>query len=235
MNPYLETPELWPSVHSRLIVGMADALVDQLSDIYRVEIETRTYFSSDDEGVLVGLPDVAISTNRKSNAANTSTATLSPIQPQKVTLPVSEEVSERYLEVREVATGRVVTVIELLSPKNKRPGEGRIAYLRKRNKILSSVTHLVEIDLLRNGQPFSLDDSMGQPDLGDYRILVSRSDDRPTADLYAFGLSQPIPPVPVPLLPETPEPILELQPLLHYVYAKGRYHLVIDYEQPFSV
>jgi len=235
MNPYLENPELWPSVHSRLIVAIADALVDHLSEAYRVEIEKRTYFSSDDESLLVGLPDVAISAKSGANATRQTTppsqgatATLSPVQPQKVTLPVSEEVSERYLEIREVATGRVVTVIELLSPKNKRPGEGRIAYGRKRNQILSSATHFVEIDLLRSGYPFPMDSSA----LGDYRILISRSDHRPTADLYAFTLSQAMPAIPIPLLPGEVEPMLELQPLLHYVYDKGRYNLAIDYDRP---
>lgn len=42
------------------------------------------------------------------------------------------EVKERYLEVREVGTHEVITIIEVLSPKNKRKGEGRIAYEKKR-------------------------------------------------------------------------------------------------------
>ncbi|HBL10506.1 MAG TPA: hypothetical protein DD379_03665, partial [Cyanobacteria bacterium UBA11162] len=44
------------------------------------------------------------------------------LRPQKVTVPVPVEVNERYLEIRELATGEVITAIELLSPKNKRPG-----------------------------------------------------------------------------------------------------------------
>jgi hypothetical protein len=119
----------------------------------------------------------------------------------------------------------VVTVIELLSPKNKRPGEGRIAYLRKRNQVLASVSHLVEIDLLRGGQPLP----MASSHTSDYRILVSQADRRPTADLYGFDLQQPIPPFPVPLMPGEEAPILALQPLLNRVYEKGRYHLAIDY------
>lgn len=53
MNPYLENPELWSAVHNRLIVAIADDLVDRLSENYRVEIEKRTYFNSD-ESVVVG-------------------------------------------------------------------------------------------------------------------------------------------------------------------------------------
>jgi len=127
MNPYLENSELWSAVHSRLIVAIADNLVDHLSEKYRVEIEKRTYCSSDAGSLLVGIPDVAVVTSR-ATASPITTATVIPAQPQKVTVPISEEVNERYLEIREVATGTVVTVIELLSPKNKRSGEGRLAY-----------------------------------------------------------------------------------------------------------
>lgn len=226
MDPYLENSELWPAVHNRLIVAIADELVEHLSEKYRVEIEKRTYFG-DEDGVLVGIPDVAVATS-KASQANTATALALPVQPEQVTVPITAEVNERYLEIREVATGRVVTVIELLSPKNKRSGEGRIAYERKRNQILSSTTHLIEIDLLRGGRPFP----MVSKNLSDYRILICPGNQRPMGNLFAFGLQQPIPAVPVPLLPDESNVLLELQPLLNQVYRRGRYHLAIDYSQP---
>ncbi|GET36561.1 DUF4058 family protein [Microseira wollei] len=228
MDPYLENSELWSAVHNRLIVAIADDLVDHLSEKYRVEIEKRTYFSSDDESLLVGIPDVAVVTGKLTESASGTATMALPVQPQKVTVPIAQEVNERYLEIREVATGTVVTAIEVLSPKNKRTGEGRLAYERKRNQVLVSATHLIEIDLLRGGKPFPI---VGEY-LGDYRILVCRGDRRPVADLYAFSLKQPIPSVPIPLLPGEEEPILELQKLLNYVYERGRYHLAIDYTQP---
>lgn len=40
------------------------------------------------------------------------------------------------------------------------------------------------------------------------------------------------PAIPIPLLPQEEEPILDLQPLLHWVYQRGRYYLAIDYTQP---
>ncbi len=227
MNPYLENPELWSAVHNRLIVAVADDLVDRLSENYRVEIEKRTYFSSD-ESVVVGIPDVAVLTGKTAKPTSSAATASLPVQPEQVTVPLAEEVNEWYLEIREVATGAVVTVIELLSPKNKRPGEGRLAYERKRNRVLASPTHLVEIDLLRGGKPFPI----SSENLGDYRILICRGERRPTGELYAFDLRQPLPPVPIPLLLGEAEPILELQPLLNRVYEKGRYHLAIDYTQP---
>lgn len=57
------------------------------------------------------------------------------------------------MEVREVVTGKVVTAVELLSPGNKLHAKGRQAYIEKRMNSLSSQTNLVEIDLLRAGQP----------------------------------------------------------------------------------
>lgn len=228
MNPYLEDPQLWSAVHNRLIVAIADDLVDHLNEKYRVEIEKRTYFSADNESLLVGIPDVSVMTGRTVEATPSTAILVPAVEPTKVTVPIAEEVNERYLEIREVATGKVVTVIEILSPKNKRSGEGREAYERKRNQILRSVTHLVEIDLLRSGKPLPI----AAPSPRDYHILICRGDQRPSGDLYAFSLRQSIPPVPIPLLPGEAEPILELQPLLNRVYERGRYHLALDYRQP---
>jgi Protein of unknown function (DUF4058) len=228
MDPYLENPELWSAVHVRLIVAIADELVDHLSEKYRVEIEKRTYWSLDESNVLVGIPDVMIATSRRFDRTPVvSTGAVAVVEPESVIVPVSEEVNERYLEIREVATGRVVTVIELLSPKNKRTGEGRTAYENKRNRILASLTNFVEIDLLRGGNPFPI----AATNLGDYRILICRSDQRPRGDLYAFKIRQPIPSVPIPLMANEIAPILDLQKLLNQVYDRGRYYLAIDYTQ----
>ena len=227
MDPYLAQPEFWSAVHNRLIVAIADSLVDHLNQNYRVEIEKRTYFSWDNDSILVGIPDVAIVTGRQPDSIG-SVATLErTVQPESVTIPMSEEVTERYLEIREIATGQVVTTIEILSPKNKRSGEGRDAYETKRNRILASRTHLVEIDLLRAGKSFPI----ASQNLKDYRILICRGDQRPYGDLYAFDLWDKIPAVPIPIRPLDVSPILDLQSLLDHVYHKGRYGLAIDYQQ----
>lgn len=227
MNPYLENPELWSEVHSRLIVAIADDLTDHLSEKYRVAIEKRTYFSGGDDSLLVGIPNVSVVGKSPEQSQLSATATL-PVEPITVTVPMAEEVQERYLEIREVATGSVITAIEILSPKNKRSGEGRQAYNRKRHQVLASLTHLVEIDLLRGGQPL--------PILGvarsDYRILISRSDRRPSAQLYAFSVRQRIPQFTVPLAAGDEEPVLDLQSIVERVYERGRYYLAIDYTQP---
>lgn len=225
MNPYLENPEFWSEFHSRMIVAIADALDDCLSRDYRVAVEKRVYLSDDGNKVLVGIPDVSVTA---SSLFTTLTATLEPItQPLNIEIPIAEEVQERFLEIREGATGNVITVIELISPKNKRTGEGRSTYLQKRQKILISATHLIEIDLLRGGEPLP----MGAVIPSDYRIMISRSYQRPKAQLYAFNLQQIIPSIPVPLRSGENEPVLDLQSLLHKVYDRARFELGIDYKQ----
>ncbi len=144
-----------------------------------------------------------------------------------VELELPEEVRESYLEVRDISTGRVVTVLELLSPKNKRNGEGRSAYERKRNQVLASVTHFVEIDLLRRGQAF---EERGVT--GPYYVLTARGDRRPNADLYSFGLRDTMPSFPMPLANSVVEPIVQLQDIFSGVYDRAGFDLAIDYRQP---
>ncbi len=226
MNPYLENSELWSEFHSRMIVAIADALDAVISRDYRVAVEKRVYLSQDDESLLIGIPDVAVTASQPETFSS-SPGVKMVAAPLIVELPISQEVQERYLEIREGGTGIVITTIELLSPKNKRTGEGRNAYLQKRQRTLSTATHWVEIDLLRGGEPMPM---MGVV-RSDHRILVSHSEERPKAQLYAFNLQQPISSFPVPLRLGEIEPLLELQPLLHQVYDRARFELAIDYGQ----
>jgi len=191
MNPYLENPQFWPEVHSRLIIAIADAIAPQLRPKYRVAVEKRVYQIIDENSILVGIPDVVVGrslTNTEKEPSNIAVAA-PPKKPITVNIPILEEVREGYLEVREVGTREVVTVIEILSP-NKRTGEGRKAYESKRQQVLNSFTHLVEIDLLRGGEPMPI---LVNQIKSDYRILVSRSESRPKAELYPFGLQEQIP------------------------------------------
>jgi Protein of unknown function (DUF4058) len=227
MNPYLEHPELWPQVHNRLIVGIADVIADQVAPQYFVSIEQRIYQSFEDPQSLVGIADVGIKhdfgTGQLPLPTAGSVSTLA--KPQRVQVTMPWEVKERYLEIREVATKELITVLEVLSPTNKRAGEGRSLYESKRIKILTTKTNLIEIDLLRSGQPMPVQGAQQSQ----YRILVSRASDRPNADLFVFDLQEAIPDFPVPLRGEMPEPIVNLQTILNETYRRGRLDLLIDY------
>lgn len=158
------------------------------------------------------------------DAAPTSSSGVQPIVAER---PQLEEVHHRHLEIRDTDTHAVITTLEILSPANKVGREGRRQYEAKRLKVLGSMTNLVEIDLLRTGEPLPMYVSQ----YSDYRMIVSRYRQRPCADVYLFNMHQPIPDIPIPLQPGEAEPVLSLNRLLHDLYDQGSYDLMIDYHQ----
>jgi hypothetical protein len=233
MDPYLEYPAFWSSFHTRFIVAIADAIEPQLGSEYYVEVESRTYQSDEEEEILIGIPDAIVFAEKSNAPANPTSvsegAVATQVQPETVVVPVPVELKERYLEVREMGTEAVITVIELLSPTNKRAKDGRAEYEKKRRQILGSQTHLVEIDLLRGAKPMSM---QGVQTASPYRILISRSSDRPRAALYPVMLDQPLPDLPIPLKPGDSDPTVSLQSIFTQVYDRARYANRIDYAQP---
>ncbi len=236
MDPYLEHPDFWPEVHHWLITLIAETLVPQVRPKYRVAIEKRIYEisqpeeSSNGNSLLVGIPDVSIH-RQSAQQPSSHQSTTAVAQPQTVTLPMPEQVKQAYLEIREMQTGQVVTAIEILSPVNKRSGEGRNTYIQKRQRILGSLTHLVEIDLLRGWQAMPI---LGSPTIGDYRILISHSERRPSADWYAIELKEALPTLSIPLLHKDESATVDLQALLTAVYDRGGFDYVLDYSRPLN-
>ena len=229
MDPFLENPFFWHQVHSRLIVALSNELGAKLRPKYYAAIETRTYLDDEEGSIFVGIPDAIVFnsvTTQAPDRSSTTTTTLTAHQPQRVRLVEPIEVKERYLEIRKVGTHEVIVAIEVLSPKNKR-SEGRKIYLRKRQTILESATHFIEIDLLRAFAPMPVMDPQPR---SHYHILVSDSRDRPEADLYSFNLQDPIPVFGIPLQPEDVPIAIDLTHLLQEVYEQGCFDLQINYQ-----
>jgi hypothetical protein len=233
MDPWLEHSGLWADVHNSLITAIRDDLATKVAPRYYVGVEQHAYVTSaaGDEAVI--RPDVRV---RRTASRSRAPAVVAPapagigVIEMDVEVPIEVEVDQWYLEVRLVGTGKLVTVIEVLSPWNKSAGPGRKEYLGKRRHIFKTRTSLVEIDLLRSGRAMPL--SAGHPVESDYRILVSRGASRPRAKLYAFGVRHAIPAIPIPLLPKDPEPSLDLTAVLHALYDRARFDLVLDYSRP---
>jgi hypothetical protein len=228
MDPYLEQPTLWPDVHNRLIAALADDLSERVAPRYYVGLGRRTYLLKADDVVFIGRQDIAVAAaTEASGSARHLVAT--SVTVLDVDVPMQDEVAENFLEIHEVKTGKLVTVMELLSPVNKLHRQGREEYERTRGQVFRSWTNLVEIDLRRAGEPMPV---VGVPVQSDYRILVSRGHQRPHASLIAFTLHQPIPVFTLPLLPGDEEPDVALNRILHAVYQRARFDLCLDYAQP---
>ncbi len=123
-------------------------------------------------------------------------------------------------------TAEVITVLELLLPNNKRAGQGGNTYQTKRQQILGGSTHLVEIDLLPGGESMPILDNEIK---SDYRILVSRSQLRPRAELYPFNLQESIPAFFSPLKKGDIEPLVDLQDVIQDFFDCASFDLAIDY------
>ena len=226
MDPYLEQPGLWPNVHTSLIVALRDDLAPRLRPRYYVAVEERTVRLGPDDLLFATRPDVAVVRPQPGLPDEGVSTAVESAGVVTVELPLPEEIREAFLEIRSVTIEQVITVVELLSPVNKNTGEGRRQYEQKRLALLGTRTHLVEIDLLRAGQLMPMRGYQGQ---SDYRVLISRSEQRPRAELLPFSVRQPIPRFHLPLTGGDDEPEVDLTRLLHTLYDRAGYDLRIDY------
>jgi hypothetical protein len=233
MDPFIES-QVWEDFHTRFISGLSDALVPRVRPRYVVRIEERIYIEHEtDELPKVIRPDVTVLGREESEALSeggVATATAVDVTPVLLTLPMPERIRETFLTIRERETMEVVTTIEVLSPANKRPNsDGRREYLSKREAVLLSYTHLVELDLLRGGERLPTIEPLPP---ADYYAFVCRSQRRLKAEVSAWSLRQPLPPLPIPLSGDDPDVVLDLQAIFNTVYDRAGYDYSLDYRHP---
>jgi hypothetical protein len=234
MDPYLEG-EMWQEFHDRLANQISVQLLPMLRPKYVALLAKRYAFGHSAFGIVdipaeqrVIYPDVHVVTPHESAAHQPGpTATLAPPSVELAS-PVPEEVPLLSVEIRDVAQRRLVTIIELLSPVNKR-GDGAREYAERRGELLRTSTHLLEIDLLRQGSRIEL---LGTPPPAPYYVYLSRSERRPATQVWAVALRQPLPVVPVPLLPPDPDVALDLQAAVEACFALVGYEQLLDYRAP---
>ncbi len=219
MNPYLENDDVWQDFHDSMIPAMRDALIALIGPEYIIKIEHQLYIHepSAEQRFLLGKADIGLAQPRHYREDTTATATIS--SPQMGDIPTVEFQRHLYVEIRDKKRRERISVLELLSPTNKKPGPDREQYLAKRGMLLKSDTNLVEIDLLRAWPRIPVENVHS----GDYCIVVSRAQDRPRVNFWPIGLREPLPGVPIPLRPGEPNVILELQAVLHGVYDRAGY------------
>ena len=240
MNPFLEKPSDWRDFHGNFIVRVQAQLAAQIRPAFIAKTEDHIYLhelSADERAearrALAGIGDVVVKRRGGTAPADGSpfgsaggavaAAVAEPTVRRRLDTVTVVENREPYLRILDRETREVVTVIELLSPTNKRPGSDRDAFLAKRDRVLASRASYVEIDLLRGGPPTPMDED---PPAGTYRVIVSRGGagpvafgpSRPPADVWVWGLRDPLPKIPVPLRPPHPEAVLDLRAALDRTY-----------------
>lgn len=232
MNPYVEDPRLWKGFHTLLIAAIVAALNESLPDGFQARAEERCYIVPPHREIYA---DVSVS--EVFPAEPSATATLVRAAPTGIaTLAVSER-RERFVEVLDLTVGgRVVTVIEVLSPANKTPGDlGRDAYVRKQGNLLLSQTNLLEIDLLRGGTHTFM---VPRAELDarcsyHYAACLYRAADPLHFAFWLNRLPDPLPEVRVPLT-DSPaaDAFLDLQRAVDRALREGGFARLLDYRLP---
>jgi hypothetical protein len=225
MDPYLERPDHWGGVHSALIGVMREVLARQVAPRFFVDSEDYVYILGYvDPGRSSVRPDLSIV--EAAPLGSVSAARSRIAAPLLVEMPEALEVRVPFLTIVDTLNREVVTTIEVLSPINKVAGSnGHEEFLRKRDKVLRSTSHWLEIDLLRAGtRPTSI------PVDRDYSAVLHRAHDREHMEVWLVAVRQELPTIAVPLLPEFDDVPLSLQEAVDTVYTRYRYDTAIDYD-----
>lgn len=231
VDPFIEGYE-WDDFHPNMISGIQAALIPTLRPAYSVRTERRVYVEHPFREPEIIRPDLTILEHPRRAAERfaRSQANAAVLEPVDCQMPLPVEMQEKYLVIRRLNAPEIVTVIELLSPANKRSGSaGQAEYLEKRDDVLQSQANLVEIDLLRGGERLPL---AGAIPSGDFYVHVCRAKRRGRVDVYAWTLKQRLPTIPIPLAADDPEASLDLQAVFDSVYDRAGYDYSLDYRQP---
>jgi hypothetical protein len=239
MDPYLESPDWFPNLHGDLITLIKGSLQHRLPRFYYAQSNyrfwleyTRRYAEPDVEVV-----HQSVEKRRRRSRGGVAVANLQTWGPLVVSVETIEHgpFKQSFLEIRrrrgeEV---RLVTAIEILSPSNKKVGhESREQYIEKQREVLGSDAHLVEIDLLRGGtHTAAVPRNLVEARAGsfDYLVSIHRFDRPNDFFVYPISMTQRLPQIGIPLLPDDPDIPLDLQAVFDRAYDDGPYSRVIEY------
>jgi hypothetical protein len=143
---------------------------------------------------------------------------------------VRDEHHEDYIEIRQRGDGRLVTLVDLVSPSNKVTTAGRSAYLDKRREGRNASANLVEVDLVLQGQPTLEYSRDGLPDW-DYAVTVTRSTQPERYEIYTATLQKRLPRFRLPLAADDRDTVLDLHTAFTRCYDQGGFAAKIDYHR----
>jgi hypothetical protein len=145
-----------------------------------------------------------------------------------------EDHQEEYIEIRQRGDGRVVTLVEVVSPANKTSCTGRQSYLAKREEAKKAGANLVELDLVIQGQPTLEYSREGLPEW-DYVVTVTRSTQPERYEIYTATLQKKLPRFRLPLAADDRDTVLDLQAAFTRCYDVGGFAGRVDYHRDPSV
>ncbi len=237
MDPYLESPDHWGSVHNRLNTAIEAQLNRNLPPGFVAELDQYVWLTgeADDERDLLGRPDAFVAAPREPPPADAEGGVAVAVEiaegaepTLETTLGKSRKVRRSYVKITTARGNEVLTVIELLSPSNKAAGPDRTAYLAKRGEYLAAGVNLLEIDLLRADAHLPV--GRPRPPVTDYPIVLYPRERPSRASVWAFGVRDTVPTVAVPFKAGVAPVVLDLRACLDRAYDDGRYRDKLRYD-----
>lgn len=221
MNPWLEQPEVWHDFHQRFLTAVSDAISSQVAPNYYVALEEHVFIQEPpDVPQYMGRADLAVVKDRNADVEESLTATAIEAPVYTAVAEAMDVVRESFIEVRHAESDELVTVLELLSPSNKKSGTDRDAYLAKRwTLMMADRVNFIELDLLRGGPRMPIEELTPC----EYYALVKRATERTRAGVWPIRLRDQLPLIPVPLRHPDPDATLDLQDVFHTVYDRAGY------------
>lgn len=147
----------------------------------------------------------------------------------EIAIEVKSPEKLRRVLIRMTDNDELVTIIEILSPSNKR-SQGLGDYQQKRYTILMSDVHFVEIDLLRAGTRPGEEVVTDVP--YDYATVVNRAGPERISEIWRTALNEPLPIIPIPLRYPDADIILDMNQSIKALYSRYGYERLIDYSDP---
>ena len=144
---------------------------------------------------------------------------------------IREQYSEEFIEIRNRTDGKLVTLLEVVSPANKTTTAGRQAYLDARQLAVAQRAGIVEIDLVMQGKPTLTYSRDGLPEY-DYAVTVTRSNAPDRYEIYTATLQKRLPKFKLPLAADDRDALLDLQAAFARAYDLGTFANQINYKGP---
>lgn len=247
MDPHVEAARIWPGFHNRLASEMSTVLNKILPGSYYADLETRAELGVIEEANVLRriVPGLAVVRHHGRPSGHGVAVLEQPRRESSLSHELTvhaEPVRHDVVEIRDAASGyKLITLIEILSPSNKRPGPDRDAYQRKQRNVLDSDASLIEVDLLRAGDHVLPDPTFAatiaqiEP-RPDYLVWLNRAWERAGGvfryQYYTINLRDWLPCISIPLKQGEPEIALDLQFVFNRAYDAGPYRRgAINYAQ----
>jgi hypothetical protein len=229
VDPFLEGQGVWQDFHHGFIFCWREMLMRKLPSNYIARLDEHVYLDrgADEEVSVQRIPDVLVE-QRSRTGTEREAAGVVTIKPTILRHIIGDPIREGYIEVVRRSDNKLVAVLELLSPTNKR-GAGRGEYLLKRDQILHSPAHLVEVDMLLRGPRMPFYERL--PD-GHFFAMVSRGDRRPDCEVFPWTVEDRLPSIPIPLEAPDPDVVMDLHQVYETTFARGPYDELVEYNQP---